>query len=224
MIGDHIAFEKLSNFYDNETAHDETMELIEHINGCSFCKGEYNQLTEMLEYCSALREAFVCSEDFVNKTMGVIKWRIRRQTLMTRLPLVAASVIVIGGAFAFASMLNQPAKMNLAEKITTAEKPSYSMPVSNDTEYVIGILSSNNASILKVSDLFIEGEIPAAYFSKLRRELGFRKVFYKVVERSDLKPPMLNPFVENVSIGSGSNARFSYEHDGNEYVRFKVFK
>jgi len=228
MIGGHITFEKLSNFYDNETAQDEATELAEHVKSCPFCKGEYKQLTDMLEYCLDLRETLVCREDFVKKTMGAIKWRMRRHALMTRLPLVAASVVIVGGAFAFVSILNRPVGVELARNMTAIEKPieksSRSAPASTDTEYLLGILSSNNASILKVSDLFIEGEIPAVHFPRLRRELGFRKVFYKVGERSDFKQPVLNPYVENVSAGTSSGIRFPYENDKSEYVRFRVFK
>ena len=224
MIGNHIPFEKLSSLYDNETAQDDAIELVEHIENCSFCKGEYNQLVEMLGYCSILREALVCREDFVKKTMGVIKWRTRRRALAPRLPLVAASVVIIGGAFALVSIFNQPSKMELAEYITVNKKPSYSAKAANDVENVVGILSSNNASILKISDIFIDGEIPAVFFPRLRRELGFRKVFYKVGERSDLGQSRLNPYVEEVSAGNRSNINLSYGQDRSEYVRFRVFR
>ena len=224
MIKNHITFEELSNFYDNETAQDETIELVEHLKSCSFCKGEYNQLTEMLEYCSALRETLVCREDFVKKTMGVIKWRARRRAFMPRLPLAAASVVIAGGAFALVSIFNQPARMDIVENIAAIKKPPYSVPAATDIENVVGILSSNHASVLKISDLFIEGEIPAVHFPRLRRELGFRKVFYKVSERSNLGQSRLNPYVEEVSIGGHNRIGFPYERDKSEYVRFRVFK
>jgi len=224
MIGNHITFEKLSDFYDNETAQDESIELVEHVKSCSFCRVEYNQLTETLQYCSALKEAWVCREDFVGKTMGAIKWRIRRRALTARLPLVAASVVIAGGAFVFISILNRPAKTELAENVTLKGKPPYSATPLSDVDNVISILRSNNASILKVSDLFIEGEIPAVHFHRLRRELGFRKVFYRIGERSDLRQNMLNPYFEQVSAGSQSRAGFPYEYDKNKYVRFRVFR
>ncbi|MCL2025830.1 MAG: hypothetical protein FWG92_03390 [Leptospirales bacterium] len=222
MIENHITFEKLSIFYDNETAQDEVGELVEHINNCPFCKGEYNQLTEMLEYCLALKETLVCREDFVKKTMGVIKWRMRRRAVVRHLPLAAASVVIIGGAFALVSVFNRPDKMNLAENPIAKEKPIHSALALDDTENLIAILKSNSASVLKISDLFVEGEIPAVHFPRLRRELGFRKVFYKVGERSNQL--MLNPYVEQVSIGSGNRIDFPYEHDRSEYVKFRVFK
>ncbi|MCL1911409.1 MAG: hypothetical protein FWG13_04325 [Leptospirales bacterium] len=224
MIKNHITFEQLSNFYDNETARDEAVELVEHVKSCSFCQGEQNQLAEMLEYCSILKETFVCREDFVKKTMGVIKWRARRRALVARLPIAAASVVVVGGAFALVSILNRPAQTELAANTTAKNKPSYSALPATDVENVMGILSSNNASVLKVSDLFIEGEIPAVYFPRLRRELGFRKVFYKVGERSGLDQSGLNPYVKEVSVGSHSSVKFLNEHDKSEYVRFRVFK
>ena len=224
MIGNHIPFEKISSFYDEELAQDEMAELLEHIERCSFCKGEYDQLTEMLGYCSVLKETLVCRDDFVKKTMGVIKWRMRRRALAPRLPLVAASVVIVGGALMFVSIFNQPAKMELIKNITTNQKPFYSMPAVNDAESVISILSSNNVSILKVSDIFIEGEIPAVYFPRLRRELGFRKVFYKIGERSDLRPSKPDSYIETVGAGNHGNINLSYKLDRDEYVRFRVFK
>ena len=224
MIENHVTFEKLSVFYDNETAQEEVNGLIEHINSCPFCKGEYNQLTEMLEYCSALRETLVSREDFVKKTMGAIKWRMRRRTMMRHLPLVAASVVIVGSAFTLVSIFSQPVRMDLVENITVKEKSMDSALALNETENLVAILKSNNASVLKVSDIFVEGEIPAVQFPRLRRELGFRKVFYKVGERSNFGQPVLNPYVEEVSVGGSNRINFPYERDRSEYVKFRVFK
>jgi hypothetical protein len=224
MIGNHIPFEKLSDFCDNEVVQEEREELFEHVQTCHFCKSEFRQLQSMISYCSDLRKTLICAEDFVKKTMAAVKWRRRRRTLLAHVPVAAASVILIGGVALFASIINTPLKHDTGNFAAMPPSPLPLNTAASDTENVVGILSANNASIFKVSDLFIEGEIPAVRFAKLRRELGFRKVFYRVGSRPEQQGTAANPYLEEVGSVSGSGERFNLPARQGEYVRFRIFK
>ncbi|MDR3237399.1 MAG: hypothetical protein LBT84_02730 [Spirochaetia bacterium] len=225
MIENHIPFEKLSDFCDDEViVQEERKELLEHMQKCHFCKSEFHQLQSMISYCSDLRKTFICAEDFVKKTMAAIKWRHRRRTLLTHVPVAAASVVLIGGVALFASIINAPAGHDTGSFAIMPPSPLPLNTAASDTENVVGILSANSASIFKVSDLFIEGEIAAERFAKLRRELGFRKVFYRVGSRPKQQGAAANPYLEEVGSVSGSGEQFSLPARQGEYVHFRIFK
>jgi len=93
---------------------------------------------------------------------------------------------------------------------------------ANDTSKVVDIISRNNAKILKVTDLYIEGEVSGGSFKRLRKELGFRKVSYAFVRGES---GTSSNFIEEV--GTLSNkAYMDAETNGNpsRAIRFRVYK
>lgn len=103
-----------------------------------------------------------------------------------------------------------------------------SMP-GNDTSKVVKIIGDHKARILKISDLFIEGEISYKDFNRLRRDLGFRKVVYSVTNNkaSSGNQPLFNQNFKAVGTNSpveNNNQGYREPEKGDMRVRFRVFK
>ena len=224
MKDNHIPFEKLSDFFDEDISiEEERRQITGHLDECFLCKTEMDRLRNTIFHCTALRDSIFCTDGFNEHTMKVIRWRKRRKSFIRVIPAVAASVVILGGINFFSGALTGPDSGVIVSSSGTA--------AVSDTEKVVDILSTNRAKILKVSDLYIEGEVSADQFQKLRRELGFRKVVYNVVNRSSSdsgKMSKWNSNIEEVGTLNSSSivgaSQFGAPVSGSRYVRFRVFK
>jgi anti-sigma factor RsiW len=210
----HIGIERLSDLYDNEiTTQEERDELLEHINGCPVCKNEYERLRSSISLCVGLRHYVVCDPNLPLRVMDVIKWRSRKRRIFKFIPAAAASfVLAAGGVTLLYQTFSEP----------SVQRPAVNTNAATETENLITILSDNKASILNVSDLFIDGEIPASRFHQLRRALAYKKFFYSASVQQPSASSGRNPLVEEVgNISIDHSAEYI---SGQEYVRFRVFK
>ena len=229
MTEAHIKFERLSELHDEEiTISEERESVLDHIDECPFCKTEFEQLRSSIMLCNGLKQYMVCDSSFSATVMGTIKWRSRRRTFMRYLPAVAASFVLVGGVALISSAVFESDVQHIA-----VAEPIVSSTNYNETgmENIVSILSANKASILNMSDMFIEGEILATNFPKLRRDLAYKKLFFSAGPQArpsaKVFPSDWNPLVEEVG---ASNFQKDYDngadmsYSSQEYVRFKVFK
>jgi len=97
----------------------------------------------------------------------------------------------------------------------------------SESEKIIDIIRKYKAKILKVNDLCIEGEVPYSSFSRLRRELGFRKVVFSVSGESAFKETSKNwrsDDIEEVGIGPQNDYSVNAKRSAEKYIRFRVYK
>jgi hypothetical protein len=223
MTDRHIPFDRLSDLHDGEIEISDDKEvIIGHLGECFQCRTEMDRLHNTIMRCVAFRETIVCMDGFHQRTMKVIRWRRRRHSFMKAMPAVAASIAIVGGVTLFNSGV--PGQEGSVRQKSTA----YVSSAVTDTEKIVDILGGNNARILTVSDYFIEGEIEAGQFNKLRRDLGFRKVVYNVVAMGgSQEQPRFNRNIRTVGsmnpmiVGA---SQLSSPVPGSQYIRFRVFK
>jgi|GEM_PF-813925 len=226
MSAEHISFDKLSDLHDDEISIQEEKDFIlQHLEECIQCGGEFRRLKDTICHCIAFRNMNFCNENMSIRIMKVVRWRRRKAVFYRALPAVAASVIIIAGAGIFTSGMFNPGNSESSDSSVSA-----SMYDATDMEQVVKILSKNNAKILQVSDLFIEGETTVEKFKKLRRDLGFRKVVYSLTnQKAQYRQSWQwkNPGIEEVGMSSKEFASASAFPDAREqekYIRFRVFK
>ncbi len=95
-------------------------------------------------------------------------------------------------------------------------------PSQSDVQSVIDVISRNNATIIKVTDLYIEGEVSQAAYSRLRKDLGFRKVVYSLV-RNSAATPLEN--IEEVGTTRGPlYGGLSQDNSTAQSIRFRVYR
>lgn len=221
MKDGHIAFEKMSDLYDGEIATiDEREQILEHLENCPMCAELYAKLKRTMNYLTDLKcQDFECV-DFIDKTITEIKVRKKKKLFFKVMPAVAATVLIVIGA----SFIVPANNTGLNNSIDYAANEDL-----NDSEEVIQIIRKHNASILKVSDFYIEGEVKKSKFNQLRRDLGFRKVAFNLSRKSNQIASNENNWrsgFEEVALGDSTieDELFAPDPQKDEYVRFKVFR
>ena len=212
----HVLFQRMSQLIDNDIATEEEKNFIlDHIESCSLCKREYARLQEMMRYFSCLRSIDHLRFDLSSRVIEKYSSRRRKVFFKKIIPAAAAAAVLIFALGINNSLQNNSVTSNMAQ--LKMEKP-----VSNDTRNVISIISHNNASIIKVTDLYIEGEVSKADYSRLRKELGFRKVVFSL-SKKDNGTVMKN--IEEVGALSGSSSdAVPGDATQKESIRFRVYK
>ncbi len=222
---EHVPFEKMSDLHDNliDTT-EEKEEIITHFDQCSDCSEEFNRLKRMICHLEAFRDCDFCIVDVTGKTMKKMAWRQRKNRLYRALPAVAASFVLIAGFGLYSG-----GYLDSTGDTSIQGSMALSSMKGNDTAKVIKIIGDHKARIVKVSELFVEGEIPYRDFKRLRRDLGFRKVVYNVSDHSSSRPVKagMNNNIRAVGLNSGiATANNGYREPAERelYVRFRVFK
>ncbi|HOO71112.1 MAG TPA: hypothetical protein PK926_05055 [Spirochaetota bacterium] len=212
----HILFQRMSQLIDNDIATEEEKNFVlDHIESCDFCKREYARLQEMMRYFSRLRSIDHLNFDLSSRIIEKYSSRRRKVFFRKVIPAAAAAAVFIFALGINNSLQNTSVSSNMAQ--LKMEKPA-----SNDTRNVIAIISHNNASIIKVTDLYIEGEVSKADYSRLRKDLGFRKVVFSL-SKNDNGTVMKN--IEEVGTLSGSSSDgVPGNANQNESIRFRVYK
>jgi len=226
MKTEHVPFEKMSDLHDNliDTT-EEKEKIVEHFGECTNCDNEYGRLKKMICHLEAFRDYDFCLTGISEKTMQKMVWRKRKNFIFKRaLPAVAASFMLVTGFGLYNSgYLKAPDGNQMHGSMVTASM------AGNDTARIVKIIGDHDAKIVKVSDLYVEGEIPYKDFNRLRRNLGFRKVVYNVTDRSRLqaRQQVLNRNIETVGVTSSpglTGATFQTSGKRDLYVRFRIFK
>jgi len=229
MKRDHISFDEMSDLYDNLIPTEEEKDIFyDHFEACHDCGAEYDRLRRTVCHLAMMRDAEFELTNLSDKTIKAYMWRRRKQGFLKAMPAVAASLFVIAGAGIFSA----DPFMDSANEANISNKYVSSSPVASDTEKVIKILGDHDARILKISDLYIEGEISLADFKKLRRDLGFRKVVYTLTNHSGSNIAQSgqwkNNNIEEVGINSGGgrsiDQRYNNSSANSNQIRFRVFK
>ncbi len=216
MNGRHIMFQKMSQLMDNDIAtEEEKNSILDHIQSCDQCRREYARLQEMMKLFAGIRKNDRLRADLSGSVVKEYLSRKRKKSFSKIMPAVAAAVV-----FILAFGLNS--YWQGGRHTSRIASSSLSVAPANDTSKVVDIISRNNAKILKVTDLYIEGEVSGGSFKRLRKELGFRKVSYAFVRGES---GTSSNFIEEV--GTLSNkAYMDAETNGNpsRAIRFRVYK
>ena len=228
MITNHVPFEKLSDLLDNDCTSAEREDILRHLDFCPDCRQEYQRLKNTLEMCSDLASVRFDYSDLMRRIDRKARFRRISKLLLRVGPAAAASIILL---FSFAlyegGHLNDGGASYSPQQVAEKEASAPSAPESSsDVEQVIGILRDNNATILNVSDMYVEGKISLSQFEKLRRDLGFRRVTYGIIsEASPQVHGIMKSNIEEVVSQDGfGNGNFMYQKTGENYMRFKVFR
>ncbi len=211
-----ISFEKLSDLCDNQIDTDEEKKsMLDHIDICPKCGAEFEKLKKTLSFLTDYKNFSFDLTKIKNNTMLTIKKRERKRKLFKIVPLaVAASfLIVFGVTFLFTPAGSEP--QILSEKTIDAG--------ISESDKVIDIIRKNKASLVKVTENFIEGEINIASYNKLRRDLGFRKVLAKRNPVQISSNRFNNSNFQEASMGSLSSYGKNSSTSQTEKVRFRVY-
>jgi len=169
MNGKHIMFQKMSQLMDNDIAtEEEKNSILDHIQSCDQCRREYARLQEMMKLFAGIRKNDRLRADLSGSVVKEYLSRKRKKSFFKIMPAVAAAVV-----FILAFGLNS--YWQGGRHTSRIASSSLSVAPANDTSKVVDIISRNNAKILKVTDLYIEGEVSGGSFKRLRKELGFRR-------------------------------------------------
>jgi hypothetical protein len=220
MNDKHIPFEKISDLLDNDIyIAEERDQIIAHINECPLCKKEYEYLKATISYCIELSSVPVCLDDICTGTLKKVKFRKQKKLAFKVVPAVAASILLIIG---FA----------MDNGFISGDDPtiiSQGSETQSDEQNVMQIIQNNDASITKVTDIYVEGKISINRFNQLRRQLGSRVVTYSVVDGAP--PRNTNPYwragMENVgTTGHGINYPPDYIGDttNERYILFRIHR
>ncbi len=223
MKDGHITFEEMSDFFDELIDTEELKEMIlDHLENCPECSIQYDRLRKTVIFTGELGKAEFQLDGLTEGVIKSYKSTAFKKSIIKAFPAIAASFLIIFGAGLFNSDLFKDDSSNTTE---FAEKKSS----QSETEKVVTIISKHEgAKIIKISPLFIEGEVSADKFRRLRRTLGFRKVSYRYASSSSkLKTQhSWRDNIEEVSAGAGNSPQggiFTYIND-RKNIRFRVHK
>jgi len=228
MTDGHVVFEKMSALFDNDISTEEERCLIlDHIEICPVCSAEYEKLKKMEGLLSMLAGQEYVLTGLSSRTLSGYRSRKRRMMFNRYIPAVAASCLIIVGAGLTTSYFFNDAStgtiVNLAD--TTVHEGS--------AEQIVDIIRKYDASILKVSDMYVEGETTLENFNRLRRNLGFRKVGYNLTihSASDISKSRSSTKamgnIETVSMGNINQREIIKRGKDSalkKYVRFRVYR
>lgn len=230
MKDEHISFESISSLYDGECGADERDSLLAHINTCPMCGELYEKFKKTMGFLTKMKIQDFELKGFVRGTMRVIRENRRRRTYRRAMIAAAASLFIVAGVG-----LMSTGVLRKSTTIPVAQKAQASMvaetEAGSDSQAVIDIIRKHNANIVKVSNYYIEGEVPRARFTDLRRELGFRKVSYTLgpkASESPLPQQTWRSNLEEVGLGTetvtGDDRNVKETGSNVEYVRFRVYR
>ncbi|OHD71297.1 MAG: hypothetical protein A2W19_09825 [Spirochaetes bacterium RBG_16_49_21] len=216
----HIPFQKMSDLYDNDIrVMDERNAVLEHIGSCGNCTTDYERLEKTLRLVQEC--ACICypPDALCVQTMQKIKLRRKKKLLVKSIPSIAASVLVIAGVGLFNAGVVPASRQSIVADKNMIRSLS-------DSEQVIRIIRKHNASISDVTDSYVEGTAPLASFKSLRRDLGYRKVAYVLVEESNQGVRDWGSAIEEVGAGDVGYWDQKTQDIGipQGYIRFRVFR
>jgi len=216
----HVPFQSMSDLYDNDICTEDEREAIRaHFNACLECSTDYVRLERTLQMVKECACSCCPPESLPMQIMRKIRLRRRRKLLAKSIPAMAASVLIIAGIGYFNTGVVPPSRQSVAID-------SNIIGLLSDTEHVIDIIRKHNATISDVTDSYIEGTVPLASFKSLRRDLGFHKVAYVLVEESNQGVRDWGSAVEEVGADD-----VNYWNQGvpdtsvpKRYIRFRVYR
>lgn len=224
MSTHHISFEKLSQLYDNDAQIVKERDyLLSHIASCSECGLEYRRLGKTLELCKNYAAVSFSLSHLSDATLQKYKIVRRKKLIYKSMPAIAASVIMIVGiGLVSTGVITTGSRSIIAD---SSVKKSFS-----DSERVIDIIRNHKAAISQVTDQYVEGTVPLSNFDALRRQLGFRRVAYMLVEETEPEADIhWGSAIEEVGLADGQSSRdietlYQNSGHGKKYIRFRVFR
>jgi len=214
-----ISFEKMSDFCDNQIATEEEKQTIsDHIEICPTCGLEYEKLKKTFNFLNDYKKYSFDLTKITDSTMIKIQKKERKKKILKFVPMAMAAslLLVFGVSFLFNSS-------NAKSPINT----EFANNNISDSSKVIQIIKKNNASLLRITDNFIEGEIDRTDYNKLRRELGFRKVAYSLAQKqipSSIEKRFNNQNIKQASFGGIDSYTRNNIYQDSEKIRFRVYK
>lgn len=234
MNSDHVSFEQLSDLIDDALpSRKERETILKHLSQCPECETEFRSLSRTLSFCRQISLCGMKGGDLCSCIQERLHSRNRRRALNRYLPAIAASFLIISGVALFNATGMRIGEGPIASRETISEAAPLAMslaPGFTDAEKVIAVVRRNHASISSVSDFYVEGRVPAARFSALRRDLGNRRVAYAVVgePQQRYRETIMNGAIAPVGIGPAMGLvyhRPAHETtDDGHYVVFRVFR
>ncbi len=223
MTGNHVSFTTMSDLLDGLVLDQGERDLLaKHIHSCPGCSLEYGRLEKMLRLCRQAGERPLAPASFSPDTMLKIQAARVKKTFIKSLPAIAASLLVIAGVGFFNAGI---APFN--DRVFLADDDLHTS--RHDSELVLDIIRKHKASISQVTDQYVEGTVPVASFSALRRNLGYRRVAYMPAEESDPGFGIhWGDAIEEVGLGNGQPGRVLaplHDYESPEkYIRFRVYR
>ncbi len=220
MTTGHISFQEMSELYDGELQSEVGENAFrEHIRTCGECGDEYRRLGKTMELVKSYSRLTSAPDFLRHRTMKKLRFLRRRKLALKSIPAIAASVLVVVGVGLFYSdRITGGNQTILAERSLNA--------TLNDTERVIDIIRKHNATIFDITDSYIEGSVPVAFFASLRKELGFRKVAYLIAEEPGVAVRDWGSALEEVS--AGDTGAWEPQGPGKsgppKFINFRVFR
>jgi hypothetical protein len=220
MNSAHIPFQRMSDLFDEDIcAEDEREAIRAHFNECTDCSTDYERLERTLRMVKECACSCCPPEALPMQIIRKIRLRRRRNLLLKSIPAMAASVLIIAGVGYFNTGVVPPSRQSIAID-------SNIIGLLSDTEHVIDIIRKHNAAISDVTDKYIEGTASLASFESLRRDLGFHKVAYVLVEESNQGVRDWGSAVEEVGADDVSywNQGVPDTSVSKRYIRFRIYK
>ncbi len=211
MTSFHLDFEKISDLLDGDLPKETTESYISHIAVCSECKVEYERMSKCLSLLVELRNQEFQLPDMCSSTLELCEKRRRKQLLMKRIPAVAASCFILFGV----------AYSLRGELAKTPTEQVASRKLLSKTEKIISHLRNYNATILKMTDKYIDGQIMPSQLNQLKQELAKGNVHMEVLNGPYYRVSKRSNNYEDVSLGNqNSNIRkISPKNDGKLIIR-----
>ncbi|MBN1496207.1 MAG: hypothetical protein JXA07_05520 [Spirochaetes bacterium] len=224
MSGNHIPFHKMSDLYDNEIGLRDERELImRHLSECETCALEYRRLEETLRLCGRLAATMHAPGGLPAATMKKIISGNNKKRFMRSVPAIAASILIVSGAALFnAGIIGVHDRGDAAGVLSRSSV--------SDSERVIDIIRKHKASIVLVTDEYVEGMVPVSSFNELRRGLGLRRVAYMPASEGESDRDIhWGNAIEEVGVGDGQ-AQMELAPQAApsgapvKYIRFRVLR
>ncbi len=217
MNAGHIAFEKLSDFCDdclqNET---EKKTIQSHLKSCRACRDEFERLKKTIGFCAEIGAHGHFSSNLSGRVVDLAAKRRRRRVFFKAVPAAAAAVVIISGIAFF-----RPGGDGTMGGIARVRNEA----ARHESEQIIDIIRNNKASLVRVSDEFIEGRVSIAHYNKLRKDLRSRKVaFSQPFTEGEEAAAAWSP-MEEVAAGDMALSRETVDDNpGERYVFFRVYR
>lgn len=191
----HIDFADLSDLYDGLISTEEEKEkILLHIDKCEACRKEYDSLRATVKLLKDMNNAEIRFLNLSPRVMNRIRMKRNIGLAKRYMPLFAAAVIVFAVGLNIlapekgadrAISLDQSADLRnqIAEKASSLHDKKTVTP--QEAGDLLKIINRHDATVVKNNDMFVEGEVSYESFSRLRRELGFRKVSYAYIAQTE---------------------------------------
>lgn len=224
MMSGHLSFEQLSDLFDDEVTDSERIDYTRHLQECSICRKEYESLCMCLSILKGSKSLCGCIPDICQDTINAYRARERKRQYLKSVPAIAASVLII----------TSTGIMHTSQFID--EKSFFTAQVSTESDFqrIIDSVRDSKGNILRITEDYIDGEIPKSDMERLERVLHYFRIRHTIIKNSpDNTIRVSAPGMEDVSYSASTMAGSSMFIRGNgliknnadnDKIRVRIFK